>query len=80
MTGALDGDVDFETVPQGVVSVSTRRGRDKDVGRTSAGSLSLGLRNEDRFFDPLVGDFALYASQVAGEGAGGGDCDFHGLC
>jgi hypothetical protein len=59
-TGVLDGGVDFETVPQGVVSVSTSRGRDKDIGRTSAGSLSLGLRNEDRFFDPLVGEFASY--------------------
>jgi hypothetical protein len=56
----LDGDVDFELVPQGVFAVSTTRGRDKDIGRTSAGSLSLGLRNEDRFFDPLVGDFRDY--------------------
>lgn len=59
-TGVLDGGVDFVTVPQGLVSVSTSRGRDKDIGRTSAGSLSLGLRNEDRFFDPLVGDFGEY--------------------
>jgi hypothetical protein len=59
-TGVLDGGVDFETVPQGVFAVSTSRGRDKDIGRTSAGSLSLGLRNEDRFFDPLVGDFARF--------------------
>ena len=53
----LDGDVAFTPVPQGVYAVSTSRGRDKDIGRTSAGSLSLGLRNEDRFFDPLVGAF-----------------------
>jgi hypothetical protein len=56
----LDGDIAFTPVPQGVFAVSTSRGRDKDVGRTSAGSLSLGLRNEDRFFDPLVGDFARF--------------------
>jgi len=56
----LDGDVAFSPVPQGVTSVSVSRGRDKDVGRTSAGSLSLGLRNEDRFFDPLVGTFATF--------------------
>jgi hypothetical protein len=56
----LDGDIAFTPVPQGVFSVSTKRGRDKDIGRTSAGSLSLGLRNEDRFFDPLVGDFARF--------------------
>jgi hypothetical protein len=56
----LDGDIDFEPVPKGVTSVSVRRGRDKDVGRTSAGSLSLTLRNEDRFFDPLNGGFGFY--------------------
>ena len=59
-TGILDGEVDFETVPQGITSVSVTRGRDKDIGRTSAGSLSLGLRNEDRFFDPFVGTFKEY--------------------
>ena len=59
-SGILDGDVDYEAVPQGITSVSVTRGRDKDIGRTSAGSLSLGLRNEDRFFDPLVGTFAQY--------------------
>jgi hypothetical protein len=53
----LDGGIAFEQVPKGVTSVSVTRGRDKDVGRTSAGSLSLGLRNEDRFFDPLEGTF-----------------------
>jgi hypothetical protein len=59
-TGVLDGDIDFEPVPQGVTAVSTQRGRDKDIGRTSAGNVSVSLRNEDRFFDPLVGDFARY--------------------
>ena len=56
----LDGGIAFTPVPQGVTSVSVSRGRDKDVGRTSAGVLSLGLRNEDRFFDPLVGEFARF--------------------
>ena len=56
----LDGDIAFTPVPQGVYAVSTSRGRDKDIGRTSAGSLSLGLRNEDRFFDPLVGEFRRF--------------------
>jgi hypothetical protein len=56
-TGVLDGDVDFTTIPKGVTSVSVRRGRDKDIGRTSAGIVSFGLRNEDRYFDPLVGAF-----------------------
>ena len=53
----LDGGIAFQPVPKGVTSVSVTRGRDKDVGRTSAGSLSVGLRNEDRFFDPLDGAF-----------------------
>jgi len=56
----LDGDVEFEVVPQGVVSVSTSRGRDKDLGRTSAGNVSVSLRNQDRFFDPIVGGFRRY--------------------
>jgi hypothetical protein len=56
----LDGGIAFTPVPQGVTSVSVSRGRDKDVGRTSAGVLSLGLRNEDRFFDALVGEFARF--------------------
>jgi hypothetical protein len=51
----LDGSIDFEEVPQGVVTVSTSRGRNRDLERTNAGSLSVGLRNQDRFFDPLGG-------------------------
>jgi hypothetical protein len=51
----LDGDITFTPIPQGLVSASATRGRDKDIGRTSAGSLQVNLRNEDRFFDPLVG-------------------------
>jgi hypothetical protein len=54
----LDGDVTFNAIPKGLTAVSTRRGRDKDVGRTSAGQVSVALRNENRFFDPLVGAFA----------------------
>jgi hypothetical protein len=51
----LDGDVAFEPIPQGVVSVSTSRGRNRDLERTNAGSLSVSLRNQDRFFDPRGG-------------------------
>jgi hypothetical protein len=54
-TGVLDGGIDYTEVPQGLVSVSTSRGRNRDIGKTSAGSLSVSLRNEDRFFDPLAG-------------------------
>jgi hypothetical protein len=57
-SGVLDGDVDFTVIPQGVFGIGLSRGRDKDIGRTSAGSMSLSLRNEDRFFDPLSGEFA----------------------
>ena len=58
----LDGGIAFTEVPQGVYAIRTTRGRDKDIGRTSAGSMNISLRNEDRFFDPLVGgwrDFTL---------------------
>jgi hypothetical protein len=51
----LDGEIDFEPIPQGVVSVSTNRGRNRDLERTNAGSLSVSLRNQDRFFDPRGG-------------------------
>jgi hypothetical protein len=54
-TDVLDGDVDFTTISQGVVSVSTSRGRNRDLERTNAGSLSVSLRNQDRFFDPQGG-------------------------
>jgi hypothetical protein len=48
----LDGGIAFEEIPQGVVSVSTSRGRNRDLERTNAGSVSVSLRNFDRFFDP----------------------------
>ena len=51
----LDGGIAFEEVPQGVVSVSTSRGRNRDLERTNAGSVSVSLRNQDRFFDPVGG-------------------------
>jgi hypothetical protein len=54
-TDVLDGEIDFEEIPQGVVAVSTSRGRNRDLERTNAGSLSVTLRNEDRFFDPRGG-------------------------
>jgi hypothetical protein len=61
-TDVLDGDVDFQPIPQGVVSVSTSRGRNRDLERTNAGQLSVSLRNQDRFFDPRGG--SVFASFV----------------
>jgi hypothetical protein len=54
-SGILDGGIAFQEVPQGVVSVSTSRGRNRDLERTNAGSVSVSLRNQDRFFDPVGG-------------------------
>jgi len=54
-SGVLDGGISYTEVQQGIVSISTSRGRNRDIGKTSAGSLSVSLRNEDRFFDPLSG-------------------------
>jgi hypothetical protein len=54
-TGILDGGIAFEEIPQGVVSVSTSRGRNRDLERTNAGQVSVSLRNQDRFFDPRGG-------------------------
>jgi hypothetical protein len=50
--GILDGGISFVPVPQGVFSVSTSRGRNRDLERTNAGQVSVSLRNQDRFFDP----------------------------
>jgi hypothetical protein len=49
----LDGAIAFEEIPQGLFSVSTTRGRNRDLDRTSAGQVSVSLHNQDRFFDPL---------------------------
>jgi hypothetical protein len=49
----LDGGIDFAVIPQGLFSVSTSRGRNRDLERTNAGQVSVSLRNQDRFFDPL---------------------------
>lgn len=49
----LDGDVAFNSIDQGLFSVSVSRGRSRDLERTNAGSLSVSLHNQDRFFDPL---------------------------
>jgi hypothetical protein len=54
-TNVLDGDVEYSAIPQGVVSVSTNRGRNRDLERTNAGQVSVSLRNQDRFFDPRGG-------------------------
>ena len=60
-TGILDGSIDYEVIPQGLVSVSTSRGRNRDLERTNAGQVSVSLRNQDRFFDPRGGSvFADY--------------------
>jgi hypothetical protein len=57
----LDGAIAFEEIPQGVVSVSTSRGRNRDLERTNAGQVSVSLRNQDRFFDPQGGsDFTRF--------------------
>jgi hypothetical protein len=52
-SGILDGGIDYVDVSDALVSVSTKRGRSRDLERTSAGQLSVDLRNENRAFDPL---------------------------
>jgi hypothetical protein len=62
-TGVLDGSIDYEDVTASVISVSTNRGRSRDLERTNAGGVSVSLRNENRAFDPLnIG--AQYAQYV----------------
>jgi hypothetical protein len=52
-SGILDGGIDYVDVSDALVSVSAKRGRSRDLERTSAGQLSVDLRNENRAFDPL---------------------------
>jgi hypothetical protein len=49
----LDGGISFEEIQQGLFGVSVSRGRSRDLERTNSGTLSVNLRNQDRFFDPL---------------------------
>lgn len=55
----LDGAIDFVDVSSALVSVSTGRGRSRDLDRTNAGQLSVSFNNEDRRFDPLNTDSDL---------------------
>jgi hypothetical protein len=58
----LDGSIEFVDVSTAFIRGSTRRGRNRDLGRTSAGGVSVSFRNEDRRFDPLNpnSDLGLY--------------------
>jgi hypothetical protein len=47
------GGVEFEDITDRVRSVSIGRGKNRDLDRFSAGTLSVELNNEDRAFDPL---------------------------
>ena len=51
-TGILDGGIAFTNVTDGVFTVSTSRGRNRDLDRTNAGVVSVSFRNESRRFDP----------------------------
>jgi hypothetical protein len=50
--GVLDGGIDFTEVTDEVFSVSTGRGRNRDLDRTNAGVVSVSFRNETRKLDP----------------------------
>jgi hypothetical protein len=51
-TGILDGGIVFKDVSDGVFTVSTSRGRNRDLDRTNAGVVSVSFRNETRLYDP----------------------------
>ena len=54
--GILDGGIDFDDVSEGVFAVSCKRGRNRDLAKTTAGQLSVSFRNQDRLFDPTNPD------------------------
>ena len=62
-SGILDGGIGYVDVTDSLISVSTNRGRSRDLERTNAGGVSVSLRNEDRAFDPLNSG-AEYGSYV----------------
>jgi hypothetical protein len=62
-SGILDGGISYVDVTDSLISVSTNRGRSRDLERTNAGGVSVSLRNEDRAFDPLNSG-AEYGSYV----------------
>jgi hypothetical protein len=55
----LDGGVDYLEVTKDVFSISVNRGRNRDLERTNAGTLSVQLRNQTRRYDPLNVDSDL---------------------
>jgi hypothetical protein len=48
----LGTEASFVTVTDSAFSVSVSRGRNRDLERTNAGTLSASFRNNDRRFDP----------------------------
>jgi len=69
VAGVLDntdfvlGGVEFVDVTNKVRSVSLARGKNRDLDRFNAGSLTVTLNNEDRDFDPLYAD-SPYANNI----------------
>jgi hypothetical protein len=55
-TGILDGDIEFQDVSEGVFAVSCKRGKNRDLDRTTAGQMSVSFRNFTRLFDPTNPD------------------------
>jgi hypothetical protein len=55
-TGILDGSIEFEDVSEGVFAVSCKRGKNRDLDRTTAGQMSVSFRNFTRLFDPTNPD------------------------
>lgn len=57
--GVLDqdslGGLNFIDVSDRVNTLGIRRGKDRDLDRFNAGNVSVGLINNDRFFDPVYG-------------------------
>jgi hypothetical protein len=60
----LDGGIGYKDVTDSLISVSTARGRSRDLERTNAGQLGVEFRNEDRRFDPLFSGSDLLAYTV----------------
>jgi len=54
------GGTNFRDITSYVKSVSTNRGRSRELDRTNTGTASITLKNQDRTFDPLNASSSIY--------------------
>ena len=81
--GVLDqdtlGGLTFIDVSDHVRTLSVRRGKNRDLDKYNAGNVSVGLVNNDRYFDPVVGTVVDLVPRVPIKVTIDGEPQFYGL-